>query len=82
MRLRDVFYYRQFFNENLIKIFVSLNQTLESIQSRIKGEQFRQRVMLCFRMWQDNSIYPKDVLINMQNIFHGLLKVFKILIKY
>ncbi|KAH7725317.1 surp module family protein [Aphelenchoides avenae] len=73
-RVRDVFYYRQFFSDRLVDIFVALNQTLERIESRLKAEQFRQRVMLCFRMWEDNSIYPTDVLINLQNIFLGLFK--------
>lgn len=60
----------------MLKIFVELNETLESIQSRIKAEQFRSRIMLCFRMWEDNSIYPTDVLINLQNVFLGLAKVY------
>ncbi|KAI6209760.1 hypothetical protein M3Y96_00254900 [Aphelenchoides besseyi] len=74
IRLKDVFYYRKFFQEYLERIFISMNRTLESIESRIKAEQFRQRVMLCFRMWEDNSIYSRDVLINLQNIFLGLIK--------
>lgn len=38
-RLRDVFYFRQHFGEVLIQLFVSLNETLEAIESRIKAEQ-------------------------------------------
>lgn len=56
------------------RIFVTLNATLESIESRIKAEQFRQRVMLCFRMFEDNAIYARDFLIKLQNIFLGLVK--------
>ncbi|KAI1696853.1 surp module domain-containing protein [Ditylenchus destructor] len=74
-RLRDVFYFRQFFGDVLLKIFTALNETLEGIESRLKAEQFRSRVMLCFRMWEDNSLYPVDMLINMQNVFLGLTKV-------
>ncbi|KAI1708009.1 surp module domain-containing protein [Ditylenchus destructor] len=74
-RLRDVFYFRQFFGDVLLKIFTALNQTLEGIESRLKAEQFRSRVMLCFRMWEDNSLYPVDLLINMQNVFLGLTKI-------
>lgn len=59
----------------MLKIFVELNKILETIQSRMKAEQFRSRIMLCFRMWEDNSIYPTDVLINLQNVFLGLAKV-------
>ncbi|KAI6229678.1 hypothetical protein M3Y99_01142800 [Aphelenchoides fujianensis] len=74
VRVKDVFFFRSFFQENLERIFESLNRTLETIESRIKAEQFRQRVMLCFRMWEDNAIYPRDILIKSQNIFLGLIK--------
>ena len=70
-----VFYYRQHFGDVLQKVFKELNRTYEKIDSRIKAEQFRQRVMLCFRMWEDNVIYPTEILINYQNIFLGLAKV-------
>lgn len=63
-------------------MFVSLNTTLETIESRIKAEHFRQRIMLCFRMWEDNAIYHRDFLIRMQNIFLGLVKVCFTLSKY
>lgn len=72
--MKDVFYYRQFFNEILPKVFKDLNRTYETIESRLKAEQFRQRIMLCFRMWEDNSIYPTETLISYQNIFLGLAK--------
>ncbi|CAD5234347.1 unnamed protein product [Bursaphelenchus xylophilus] len=74
IRVRDVFKYRHCFEQYLSKIFLSLNETLESIESRLKAEQFRQRVMLCFRHWEDNSIYTRDLLINLQNVFLGLVK--------
>lgn len=89
-RIKDVFYYRQHFEEFILKIFVELNETLESIESRLKAEQvflwkmlifnaffskFRQRVMLCFRNWEDNAVYPTELLIQCQNVFLGLIKV-------
>ncbi|KAI6192110.1 hypothetical protein M3Y97_00301000 [Aphelenchoides bicaudatus] len=74
VRIKDVFYYRQYLEEYLEKVFVSLNATLETIESRIKAEQFRQRIMLCFRMWEENTIYSRDVLIRQQNVFLGLIK--------
>jgi U2-associated protein SR140 len=59
-------------------MFVSLNASQEAIESRIKAEQFRHRVMLCFRNWEENAIYPRETLINMQNIFLGLVKVIQL----
>ncbi|KAL1437019.1 hypothetical protein MTO96_049033 [Rhipicephalus appendiculatus] len=34
---------------------------------------FQQRVMSCFRAWEDWAIYPNDFLIRLQNIFLGLV---------
>uniref|UniRef100_A0A183CCC4 U2 snRNP-associated SURP motif-containing protein n=1 Tax=Globodera pallida TaxID=36090 RepID=A0A183CCC4_GLOPA len=71
-RIKDAFYFRQHFGDCLLRIFVELNETLEGIESRLKAEQFRQRVMLCFRNWEDNAVYPTDLLIQCQNVFLGL----------
>uniref|UniRef100_A0A914HYV2 U2 snRNP-associated SURP motif-containing protein n=1 Tax=Globodera rostochiensis TaxID=31243 RepID=A0A914HYV2_GLORO len=73
-RIKDAFYFRQHFGDCLLRIFVELNETLEGIESRLKAEQFRQRVMLCFRNWEDNAVYPTDLLIQCQNVFLGLVK--------
>lgn len=74
VRVKDAFYYRQHFSDYLLKIFSELNETLDSIESRLKAEQFRQRVMLCFRNWEDHAVYPTQDLIKWQNVFLGLLK--------
>jgi U2-associated protein SR140 len=39
---------------------------------RIRAEAFKQRVMMCFRAWEDWTIYPQEFLIQLQNIFLGL----------
>ena len=39
---------------------------------RIRAEAFKQRVMHCFRAWEDWAIYPQEFLIQLQNIFLGL----------
>ena len=33
------------------------------------------RVMGCFRAWEDWAVYPNDLLIKLQNIFLGLVSV-------
>uniref|UniRef100_A0A0K0DII3 RRM domain-containing protein n=1 Tax=Angiostrongylus cantonensis TaxID=6313 RepID=A0A0K0DII3_ANGCA len=47
--VRDVFYFRQYFGDLLSKIFSALGRTLRNITARLKAEQFKQRVMSCFR---------------------------------
>ncbi|KAK6019183.1 hypothetical protein OSTOST_15189, partial [Ostertagia ostertagi] len=72
--VRDVFYFRQYFGELLTKIFAALGRTLRTVNARLKAEQFKQRVMSCFRAWEESVLYPTDVLVNSQNIFLGLME--------
>ncbi len=50
-----------------------LHSCYKSIESRMKAEAFKQRVMNCFRAWEDWALYPMDFLIRLQNIFLGLI---------
>ena len=54
-------------------IFSDLNECYSKIDSRIRAEAFKQRVMNCFRAWEDWALYPQDFLIKMQNIFLGFV---------
>lgn len=40
-----------------------------------QAESFKQRVMGCFRAWEEWGIYPSEYLIRLQNIFLGLITV-------
>jgi U2-associated protein SR140 len=41
----------------------------------LKAEAFRQRIMLCFRAWEEWNVYPAEFLIHLQNVFLGLVSV-------
>ncbi|XP_040005796.1 U2 snRNP-associated SURP motif-containing protein isoform X2 [Xiphias gladius] len=68
-------YYRKFFETKLTQIFGDLNAAHKNIQARLQAEQFKQKVMSCFRAWEDWAIYPEPYLIHLQNIFLGFTKV-------
>jgi len=70
----NVSYYRKGFQALLPDIFGDLRAYHEAIESRIKAEAFKQRVMGCFRAWEDWALYPQDYLIKLQNIFLGLVR--------
>jgi len=57
----------------LCEVFTDLNLTYQKIPGRMKAESFKQRVMACFRAWEDWALYPMDFLIKLQNIFLGLV---------
>ncbi|GFO06155.1 U2 snrnp-associated surp domain-containing [Plakobranchus ocellatus] len=70
-------FFRKFFQSKLKEIFKDINQTYDKIEGRLKAEQFKQKVMNCFRAWEEWAVYPNDFLINLQNIFLGLVPVSK-----
>ncbi|XP_036975693.1 U2 snRNP-associated SURP motif-containing protein isoform X3 [Acanthopagrus latus] len=67
-------YYRKYFEPKLTQIFEGLNAAHKNIQARLQAEQFKQKVMSCFRAWEDWAIYPEPYLIHLQNVFLGYAK--------
>ncbi|XP_057208774.1 U2 snRNP-associated SURP motif-containing protein isoform X1 [Triplophysa rosa] len=73
-KVANASYYRKFFETKLPEIFGDLSESYRNIQARLQAEQFKQRIMGCFRAWEDWAIYPDSFLIQLQNIFLGLIK--------
>ena len=73
-KVANVSYFRKGFQFKLIKIFHSIHQCYESIDGRLKAEHFKQRILNCFKAWEDWALYSSDFLIKLQNIFFGLVK--------
>lgn len=65
--------FRSGFQSRLVEIVNYMHLTFESCESRLKAEAFKQRVMLCFRAWEDWNVYPPEFLCHLQNIFLGLV---------
>ncbi|KAM4042025.1 LOW QUALITY PROTEIN: U2 snRNP-associated SURP motif-containing protein [Anomaloglossus baeobatrachus] len=73
-KVANASYYRKFFENKLCQIFADLNSAYRAIQGHLQSENFKQRVMACFRAWEDWTIYPEP-LIKLQNIFLGLVNI-------
>lgn len=67
-------YFRKYFESKLLQIFGDLNAAYKNIQGRLQAEQFKQKVMGCFRAWEDWAIYPESYLLHLQNVFLGFTK--------
>ncbi|KAM7374254.1 hypothetical protein PAMP_006922 [Pampus punctatissimus] len=67
-------YIKHGFETKLMQIFGDLNAAHKNIQARLQAEQFKQKVMSCFRAWEDWTIYPEPYLVHLQNIFLGFAK--------
>ncbi|XP_068136871.1 U2 snRNP-associated SURP motif-containing protein isoform X3 [Hyperolius riggenbachi] len=74
-KVSNASYYRKFFENKLCQIFADLNAAYRAIQGHLQSENFKQRVMACFRAWEDWTIYPEPFLIKLQNIFLGLVNI-------
>ncbi|XP_068160489.1 U2 snRNP-associated SURP motif-containing protein isoform X1 [Antennarius striatus] len=74
-KVSNASYYRKYFEAKLCQIFSDLNATYKAIQGHLQSENFKQRVMSCFRAWEEWAVYPDPFLIKLQNIFLGLVNL-------
>ncbi|XP_061096751.1 U2 snRNP-associated SURP motif-containing protein-like isoform X2 [Conger conger] len=74
-KVTNASYYRKYFETKLCQIFSDLNATYRIIQGHLQSENYKQRVMSCFRAWEDWAVYPDPFLIKLQNIFLGLVNL-------
>ncbi|XP_041419321.1 U2 snRNP-associated SURP motif-containing protein isoform X2 [Xenopus laevis] len=74
-KVANASYYRKYFEAKLCQVFADLNAAYRAIQGHLQSENFKQRVMACFRAWEDWAIYPEPYLIKLQNIFLGLVNI-------
>uniref|UniRef100_A0A4W5PA19 Zgc:163098 n=1 Tax=Hucho hucho TaxID=62062 RepID=A0A4W5PA19_9TELE len=73
-KVANASYYRKYFEAKLPQIFGDISDAYRNIQARLQAEQFKQKIMGCFRAWEDWAVYPESYLIQLQNIFLGLIK--------
>ena len=72
------------FESRLLGIFTEVYAAFRNVESRLKAEGFKVRVLQIFRAWEEWAVYPKDFLIRLQNTFLGLsavVSIFSIFLK-
>lgn len=77
VKVSNASFYRKGFQAKLVDVFQNMHKCYESIEGRMKAEHFKQRVMNCFKAWEDWALYASEFLIKLQNIFLGLVKLDK-----
>lgn len=58
--------------KNLVDIFKGLNDSYRAVESRLKAEGFKVRIMKIFRTWEEWAVYSREFLLKLQNTFLGL----------
>uniref|UniRef100_U5EJB7 Putative splicing regulator n=1 Tax=Corethrella appendiculata TaxID=1370023 RepID=U5EJB7_9DIPT len=72
VKVQNASFFRKSMEKNLLEIFKNLNNYYMSVESRLKAEGFKSRVMQVFKAWEEWVVYPRDFLNKLQNIFLGL----------
>ena len=80
VKVSNASYFRKGFQSKLVNVFQNMHKCYESIEGRMKAEHFKQRVMNCFKCWEDWALYSNEFLIKLQNIFLGLIKPDKVIV--
>jgi U2-associated protein SR140 len=57
---------------NLVDMFRGLHESYKLLESRLKAEGYKVRIMKIFRTWEEWAVYSRDFLIKLQNSFLGV----------
>lgn len=60
---------------NLVDMFRGLFESYKMLESRLKAEGYKVRIMKIFRTWEEWAVYSRDFLIKLQNTFLGVVMV-------
>uniref|UniRef100_A0A182N1U5 U2 snRNP-associated SURP motif-containing protein n=1 Tax=Anopheles dirus TaxID=7168 RepID=A0A182N1U5_9DIPT len=72
VKVQNASFFRKAMEKNLLDIFRNLNAYYMQLDSRLKAEGFKSRVMGVFRAWEEWTIYPRDFLVKLQHTFLGI----------
>ncbi|CAO1333336.1 unnamed protein product [Diamesa tonsa] len=77
VKVQNASFFRKAMEKNLVDMFKGLNDSYKSLESRLKAEGFKVRIMQIFRTWEEWAVYSRDFLIRLQNTFLGISMVCK-----
>lgn len=71
VKVNKASFYRKAFEIRLVDIMKQMKATYDKLESRLQAEGFKSRVLRTLNAWED-SIYPKEYMNKLHNIFLGL----------
>ncbi|XP_044741339.1 U2 snRNP-associated SURP motif-containing protein isoform X2 [Chrysoperla carnea] len=71
-KINNASYYRRALEIRLNDIIKNANIAHSAQDSRLKAEGFKVRVERVLEAWKDWSVYPRELIENLENIFHGI----------
>ncbi|CAG9816756.1 unnamed protein product [Phaedon cochleariae] len=71
VKVNKASFFRKAFENKLPEIFKYIKQTYDKLEGRLQAEGFKVRILRTLKAWED-TIYPKDFMNRLHNIFLGL----------
>ncbi|XP_055702825.1 U2 snRNP-associated SURP motif-containing protein [Phlebotomus papatasi] len=71
VKVQNASFFRKAMEKNLLDIFKELNAAYMNVESRLKAEGFKVRVLQVCRTWEEWVVYPRDFLLKLRNTFLG-----------
>uniref|UniRef100_A0A0A9XZ60 U2 snRNP-associated SURP motif-containing protein n=5 Tax=Lygus hesperus TaxID=30085 RepID=A0A0A9XZ60_LYGHE len=63
--------YRRCLEARLMEMMNQAHLTMTNLESRLKAEGYKQRVLKIFKAWEDWAVYPRDFLLKLRAAFLG-----------
>ncbi|XP_059613579.1 U2 snRNP-associated SURP motif-containing protein isoform X2 [Phlebotomus argentipes] len=74
VKVQNASFFRKAMERNLLDIFKELNTAYMGVESRLKAEGFKVRVLQVCRTWEEWVVYPRDFLLKLRNTFLGQIE--------
>lgn len=71
VKVSNASFFRKSIEKHLIELFENLHNFFNSMESRLKAEGLKSRVINVIRVWEEWTIYPKDFLAKLKSVFLG-----------
>lgn len=71
VKVNKASFFRKAFENKLTDIFKQIKLTYDKLEGRLQAEGFKVRVLRTLKAWED-TIYTKDFMSKLQNIFLGI----------
>ncbi|XP_011196659.2 U2 snRNP-associated SURP motif-containing protein isoform X2 [Zeugodacus cucurbitae] len=71
VKVSNASFFRKAIEKHLMEVFENMHNFFNSMESRLKAEGLKSRVINVIRVWEEWTIYPKEFLAKLKSVFLG-----------
>ncbi|XP_036331068.1 U2 snRNP-associated SURP motif-containing protein [Rhagoletis pomonella] len=71
VKVSNASFFRKSIEKHLMEVFENMHNFFNSMESRLKAEGLKSRVINVIRVWEEWTIYPKEFLAKLKGVFLG-----------